>query len=167
MDILHPSNSRFFFKALTILLILVSLLISCTKDSNPAADTASERSAICGYDPVAYFEESKPIPGINDFSYVWNHAKWNFSSKENMELFKKDPEKYAPKYNGYCAFALSRNDFVETNSILPLTRKSKMPGSGIKETILPKLTGTGIYELTNKIIKEVSAVLIQPFKFIT
>ena len=108
-------NSRIFFKALTILLILVSLLISCTKDSNPTADTASERNAICGYDPVAYFEESKPVPGINNYSYVWNHAKWNFSSEENMELFKKDPEKYAPKYNGYCAFALSRNDFVEAD----------------------------------------------------
>ena len=30
-----------------------------------------------------------------------------FSSKENKELFEKDPEKYLPAYGGYCAFGVS------------------------------------------------------------
>jgi hypothetical protein len=37
------------------------------------------------------------------------------SCKENMELFKENPERYAPRYNGYCAFGLSRNDFVDAD----------------------------------------------------
>jgi len=108
-------NNRIDLFALAIFLILVSCFISCTKNSELEADTKPENNAICGYDPVAYFTESKPVQGVNDFSYVWNHAKWNFSSKKNMELFKEDPEKYAPKYNGYCSFALSRNDFVKAD----------------------------------------------------
>jgi len=110
-----PGNIRIIWGVLTVLLILVPFFISCSRNSDLQADTKQKINAICGYDPVAYFTESKPVPGVKDFFYVWNNAKWNFSSKENLELFKENPEKYAPKYNGYCAFALSRNDFVDAD----------------------------------------------------
>ncbi len=34
-------------------------------------------------------------------------AKWHFASAENRDLFIRNPEEYAPKYGGYCAFAVS------------------------------------------------------------
>ena len=36
-------------------------------------------------------------------------AKWRFSSAENLTLFQENPEKYAPQYGGYCAYAVSQN----------------------------------------------------------
>lgn len=64
--------------------------------------------AIRGYDPVAYFTQSKPAKGDSDFTYRWNDAKWYFSSAENRDAFEKNPEKFAPQYGGYCAWAVSK-----------------------------------------------------------
>jgi YHS domain-containing protein len=63
---------------------------------------------IKGYDPVAYFTESKPMKGSSDFTYEWNGAEWRFASATNRDLFKKEPVKYAPQFGGYCAWAVSR-----------------------------------------------------------
>jgi YHS domain-containing protein len=63
---------------------------------------------IKGYDPVAYFTTGKPVKGLKDFEYQWMGVTFRFSSKENLELFKKTPEKYAPQYGGYCAYAVSQ-----------------------------------------------------------
>ncbi|MFY7829243.1 MAG: YHS domain-containing (seleno)protein [Flectobacillus sp.] len=65
--------------------------------------------AIRGYDPVAYFKQSKPVKGQETISYDWNGVKWLFSSEENKEDFKANPEKFAPQYGGYCAYGLSEN----------------------------------------------------------
>jgi len=63
--------------------------------------------AIRGYDPVAYFTESKPVEGKETFIYNWKGADWYFSSKKNLDMFIANPEKYAPQYGGYCAYGLS------------------------------------------------------------
>ena len=67
-------------------------------------------TAIKGYDPVAYFTENKAVKGDSDYEYKWMGAKWRFSSQKNLALFKENPEKYAPQYGGYCAYAVSQND---------------------------------------------------------
>lgn len=64
--------------------------------------------AIEGTDPVAYFTEGRPVEGSSTFSTEWNGAEWHFASAENRALFEADPEKYAPAYGGYCAWAVSQ-----------------------------------------------------------
>jgi YHS domain-containing protein len=64
--------------------------------------------AIEGTDPVAYFTEGKPIAGSSEFEHEWMGATWRFASAENRDLFAADPEKYAPQYGGYCAWAVSQ-----------------------------------------------------------
>ncbi len=71
--------------------------------------------AIRGYDPVAYFTMSKPVKGDAAFSSDYNGAKWAFSSAENKALFDGDPGKYAPKYGGYCAYAVSKGGTASTD----------------------------------------------------
>lgn len=63
--------------------------------------------AIKGYDPVAYFKPGKALKGNESISYQWNNATWYFSTKANKDLFAAAPEKYAPQYNGYCAWAMA------------------------------------------------------------
>lgn len=65
--------------------------------------------AVQGYDTVAYFTENKPVKGKKEFQLEWHDANWRFSSQEHLELFKENPEKYAPQYGGYCAWAVSKN----------------------------------------------------------
>jgi len=68
---------------------------------------ANDGLAIDGTDAVAYFTQNKPIEGSSAHELDWNGAKWRFASAENLELFKADPEKYAPAYGGYCAWAVA------------------------------------------------------------
>lgn len=64
--------------------------------------------AIHGYDPVAYFEQGKPVKGSLQHTYVWHRVTWRFASAAHLDAFKADPEKYAPQYGGYCAWAVSQ-----------------------------------------------------------
>lgn len=72
--------------------------------------------AIKGYDPVAYFTESQAVKGQEAHSYSWKGAEWLFASAENKKKFVANPEKYAPQYGGYCAFAITKG---QTASIDP------------------------------------------------
>ena len=66
--------------------------------------------AIEGYDAGAYFTERRAIKGSREFEMSWKGANWRFSSAANLSAFRGDPERYAPQYGGYCAWAVSQND---------------------------------------------------------
>ena len=42
------------------------------------------------------------------FSYQWMGATWLFATAENRDRFQAEPERYAPQYGGYCAYAVSK-----------------------------------------------------------
>ena len=65
--------------------------------------------ALRGYDPVAYFTQSKPVRGVPQFSFHWMNATWWFASQSDRDLFTAEPEKYAPQFGGYCAWAVGHN----------------------------------------------------------
>lgn len=63
--------------------------------------------AVGGYDPVAYFTDNKPVKGDSRFSTEYQGAQWHFASAANRDRFIAAPERYAPQYGGYCAWAVS------------------------------------------------------------
>src|SRR5438270_2203337 len=69
----------------------------------PATQSEEPKLSISGYDPVAYFTEGKPVQGKPEFDYLWHKLHWRFANGEHRDLFAKDPERYAPQYDGYCA----------------------------------------------------------------
>jgi len=69
--------------------------------------------AIRGYDTVAYFTEGKPMEGSDEFTTDWQGATWKFASQEHLDLFKADPQKYAPQYGGYCAYGVAQESLVK------------------------------------------------------
>jgi len=107
-----------------ILLILAGIGLLVTVP--PAMTTASAKEpvvpinqengvAVRGTDVVAYFTDSKPIKGKSEFSWQWMGATWWFASAEHLELFKANPEKYAPQYGGYCSYAVSKGHIAGIN----------------------------------------------------
>jgi len=70
--------------------------------------------AINGYDPVAYFTERAPVEGRAEFAADWKGVPWHFASADNRATFLSDPEKYAPQYGGWCAFAMASDYFAST-----------------------------------------------------
>ncbi len=91
--------------------IILFLLISFAGISNSIAQQAEifskDGKAIRGFDPVAFFTLGKAEKGSEAFTYNWKNTTWLFSSKENLDAFKNDPEKYSPQYGGYCAYGTS------------------------------------------------------------
>ncbi len=68
-------------------------------------------NAVSGYDTVAYFTQGKPVKGSKKFKTSYKGANWLFSSAENLAKFKQSPDKYAPQYGGFCAWAVAaKND---------------------------------------------------------
>jgi YHS domain-containing protein len=96
-------------RILTIALLLLPLMTLAQGKIFTTND-----GAIRGYDPVAYFTEGKPVAGKKEFSLTWMEATWYFSSQQNLETFKANPEKYAPQFGGFCAFGVSRGYKVKT-----------------------------------------------------
>lgn len=90
------------------LLILFSLVLASAAIYAQKAEVFSKSGlAIRGYDPVAYFTEGKAVKGDERFTLQWKDARWSFASAANLEAFRKQPEKYAPQYGGYCAYGCS------------------------------------------------------------
>ena len=48
-----------------------------------------------------------PVKGMPQFQQQWMGATFLFANAENRDLFAADPEQYAPRYGGYCAYAVS------------------------------------------------------------
>ena len=87
--------------------IIIAILTSFTFLNASAQKSevfVSGGKAIKGYDPVAFFKQSKAVKGVDSLSYNWNNATWLFANAEDLNAFKAAPEKYAPQYGGYCAY---------------------------------------------------------------
>lgn len=93
----------------------LSIIILCWAGNLWAGDAIYtgffNNNAVGGYDTVSYFSEGKPVKGSKKFKTEYKKATWLFSSAENLEKFKASPEKYAPQYGGFCAWAVAaKND---------------------------------------------------------
>lgn len=64
--------------------------------------------AIRGADPVAYFTEGRAVDGDSEYAVTYMGATWHFANAENKAAFESSPERYAPQYGGYCAWAVSQ-----------------------------------------------------------
>lgn len=76
-------------------------------DKAPVYTGTFSNTAVEGHDPVAYFSEGRPVKGSRDFTTEYQGAEFRFASQENLDIFLADPEKYAPQFGGYCAWAVS------------------------------------------------------------
>jgi len=89
-----------------ILAVILSAVASAATQS--AVNTSRGDLALRGYDAVAYQTDGKPVNGSTTFEYRWNNAVWRFASAEHRDRFVKEPERYAPQFGGYCAYAVSQ-----------------------------------------------------------
>jgi enamine deaminase RidA (YjgF/YER057c/UK114 family) len=85
----------------------------------PTAQSEEPKLSISGYDPVAYFIDGKPVQGKTDFEYLWHKLRWRFASGEHRELFVKDPDRYAPQYDGYCAMGVAAGEAGHKDTVDP------------------------------------------------
>ncbi len=74
--------------------------------------------ASSGYDVVAFQSLKKgeaAVPGKASITAEWNGSKWAFATEENKQAFLANPAKYAPEYNGHCAYGIAKGGKVPGN----------------------------------------------------
>jgi YHS domain-containing protein len=77
--------------------------------------SGASKIAVSGYDPVAFFTDSKPVHGSPSISMEYKGATYRFATEEHKKLFTAAPEKYLPQYGGFCAFGVGRGKLVEVD----------------------------------------------------
>lgn len=102
---LSMQKNQKYFTLILLTFALFPLFVQAKEKAIYA--TKFSNTAIKGYDPVAYFTENKALKGNKKVSFEWHGSKWLFSSEQHKSLFVTDPEKYAPQYGGWCAYAMS------------------------------------------------------------
>ena len=107
-------------------LLLASALSVMTLGAAQAGEQYVDETgyAVSGYDPVAFFEmkqnpvgqrQPEAVPGKAGITAEYNGAKWAFASEANRDKFLADPEKYAPAYDGHCAYGVAQGGKVPGN----------------------------------------------------
>lgn len=80
--------------------------------------------AASGYDVVAFRDleqspigatQKEAIPGKASITAEYNDATWAFSTEENRDKFLANPAKYAPAYDGHCAYGIAQGGKVPGN----------------------------------------------------
>lgn len=86
--------------------------------------TAANGYAVSGYDVVAYFDldqapvgspQLAAVPGDKSITAEFEGATYAFSSAENRDRFLAEPAKFAPQYDGHCAYGVSKGGKVPGN----------------------------------------------------
>lgn len=98
--------------ALPVAAVATSAAVSPAAAAKPEI-FAPGGKAIRGYDPVAYFTQKKPVKGSDKFTYKWKGATWYFASARHLNMFKRNPNRYAPQYGGYCAYGVAQGYAVK------------------------------------------------------
>lgn len=62
--------------------------------------------AISGYSPVSYFTEGRAERGSPEFSVAHDDETYYLTSREQVELFRADPDRYRPRHRA-CAYSLA------------------------------------------------------------
>ena len=81
------------------------LALAVTAITAQAEETA--QPALGGYCPVCYIAAGKAEPGKPEYSVEHEGKTYLFVSEEAIAAFKKDPSKFLPAYDGWCAYGMT------------------------------------------------------------
>lgn len=85
--------------------------------------------AVSGYDVISIWDQKDkqapvgktqpaPLAGKKSITVEYNGAKWAFATEANRDKFKANPAKYAPAFDGHCAYGVAQGGKVPTNPTL-------------------------------------------------
>lgn len=118
----RPTLSRRRFLAFSVALAPVAVGVGSTLRSAPALAATDpiytslfSDKALGGHDTVAYFTEGRAVKGSSDHRTEWRGATWQFASAGNLDAFVAEPERFAPAYGGYCAYAMAQGQTVKSD----------------------------------------------------
>jgi YHS domain-containing protein len=112
MENAMPLSRRRLFLSLAAAGAVPLLAVAARADTPPVY--AEGGVAVDGTDVVAYFTEGRPVAGDPALTHTWRGVTWRFASAANRDAFAAAPERYAPQFGGYCAWAVSKGYTAST-----------------------------------------------------
>lgn len=108
-------NAGWLKTCLSVIAILGFFVVPLAFGAERAA-ADEPRLSLKGYDPVAYFTMGRPTKGNAKFQAAFEDVRYHFVSSKHLEIFRGDPDKYAPRFTGLCAMGLGAKGYkVEAN----------------------------------------------------
>lgn len=95
--------------ATVLLLCFASAGFSQADDFRKKQFNLDDGVAIKGYDPVAYFTAGKAEKGKSAFSSSYHGVNYHFANAADLSSFQANPEKFEPRYGGWCAYAMGHD----------------------------------------------------------
>jgi hypothetical protein len=113
---------------LTIALLTAALIGAARAESVVTAIVTDPMTGVAleGFDPVSYFTEPQPVPGLPDYEYYWGGVPWYFASAANRDVFIRAPQIYAPQHGGHCAMSLARGYLSDGKPKIFVIEKMKL-----------------------------------------
>lgn len=99
-------------KALVVLFIAISMVLSINAQDLKSVNTKVE---LDGYCPVAYLVMGKSVEGDSKYSSTYDGKTYYLANADAKKMFDSEPEKYLPKYDGYCATAVAMGKIIESD----------------------------------------------------
>lgn len=96
--------------ALAVAILFLPLLATA---GAPTQAGDSPPLAVDGYDVVAYFTRGEAVRGSAAHTAAWQGREWRFANARHRRLFRAHPERYAPAYEGHCAWAMSQGRLAD------------------------------------------------------
>ncbi|WP_291842842.1 YHS domain-containing (seleno)protein [Maricaulis sp.] len=97
------------------LVLATVFLVGFADAGEPFVDR--EGRPVGGYDVVSYHTEDMPLQGRESITADFNGVTWFFASEANRDLFVANPARYAPAYDGHCAYALANDRKVRSDPL--------------------------------------------------
>jgi YHS domain-containing protein len=87
--------------------VVVGIFLGLSAFANSRPNLDKNGIALSGFDPVSYFKANGPQKGLAKFQAERGEAKYFFANEEDKQEFLKNPAKYTPQFDGYCAYAVA------------------------------------------------------------
>jgi len=107
-------KTRWRFMAHLKIYAWLTALVFVSPGAAAVEPNVSDGVAIQGYDPVSYFQDG-PRKGESGLTETHNGVEYHFANQANKEAFAANPERYAPEYGGWCAYAMLEGDKVDVD----------------------------------------------------
>ena len=78
-----------------------------------------------GFDAVSYFLGA-PRAGQEGVELLWSGVVWRFASESNREVFRRNPQVYAPRLGGYDPTAAAEGALVAADPTLFAVRHDRL-----------------------------------------
>ena len=92
----------------------------------PGLTAVGKPLGLHGIDPVAFIDIGSRIDGTARFTAVHDGVAYYFSSKENMNTFKRNAARYVPENGGFCTYGVSVGKKFDGNPRFAAVRDGKL-----------------------------------------